>query len=614
MASDATRPALRRDRHRRRPQRARHRGVPRHGPACGRSSSSARDRVGGAAGTARARARRPRPDARPHGRAAAAVGRPRPRPQARTGCRSSRPDVRVFAPRPGRPRDHAVGRRRRGPPTALRARSAADADALRRRSTGSSARWPASSASSPARTPPDIKSPGLGDALAGPAARADVPRPRASDDGRTILRVLPMAVADFVAESFETDALRAAIAWRGVQYTAMGPWSAGTTAVLLADSAGNDGGAAGQTVFARGGPGALSRRARGRGARRPASRSGPAPRSSRSPSRDGRATGVVARVAARRSTARGRRRRHRPEADPDRPRRPGRGRPEPALAGRQHPDAGHGRQGQPRARGLPRVPARPATTRALLRGRILIAPGDRRHGAGPRRGQVRPAVATRRSSRRRSRRSSTRRSSTGAAPGHARHERHRPVRRRTRLRDGDVGRRPREALGDLVVADARDGYAPGSGRRSVTARAGPDPARPRARLRPDRRPPAARRAGLDQFFLWRPLLGHARYRLPVSRALPRGLRRAPGRRHHRRTGQNAAREIVADLQAPALGLRLGGAATCRRGSSRYRRSTRPRQELGRRATRWPPPPRDPTGCCRCRSRRRRRPQGPSRRA
>src|SRR5665647_2596715 len=34
--------------------------------------------------------------------------------------------------------------------------------------------------------------------------------------------------------------------------------SMGTTAALLADSAGNDGGAAGQTVFARGGPGALA--------------------------------------------------------------------------------------------------------------------------------------------------------------------------------------------------------------------------------------------------------------------------------------------------------------------------------------------------------------------
>ena len=39
---------------------------------------------------------------------------------------------------------------------------------------------------------------------------------------------------------------------------AMGPWSAGTAAVFLNDSAGNDGGAAGQTVYARGGPGALS--------------------------------------------------------------------------------------------------------------------------------------------------------------------------------------------------------------------------------------------------------------------------------------------------------------------------------------------------------------------
>ena len=67
-----------------------------------------------------------------------------------------------------------------------------------------------------------------------------------------------MAIADFVAESFETDALRGILAARGIQNTAMGPWSAGTTAVFLADSAGNDGGAAGQTVYARGGPGALS--------------------------------------------------------------------------------------------------------------------------------------------------------------------------------------------------------------------------------------------------------------------------------------------------------------------------------------------------------------------
>ena len=42
-----------------------------------------------------------------------------------------------------------------------------------------------------------------------------------------------MAVADFVAEFFETELLRAVIASRGIFGTALGPWSAGSTAVLL---------------------------------------------------------------------------------------------------------------------------------------------------------------------------------------------------------------------------------------------------------------------------------------------------------------------------------------------------------------------------------------------
>ena len=79
-----------------------------------------------------------------------------------------------------------------------------------------------------AQTPPDIESPGLTDALAGLRLGRTF-RGLGKHDGRTITRVLPMAVADFTAESFETDALRAALAWRGVAYTAMGPWSAGTT-------------------------------------------------------------------------------------------------------------------------------------------------------------------------------------------------------------------------------------------------------------------------------------------------------------------------------------------------------------------------------------------------
>jgi phytoene dehydrogenase-like protein len=105
--------------------------------------------------------------------------------------------------------------------------------------------------------PPEIKAPGFGDALLGlRLGRAF--RGLGKHDGRTILRVLAMAVADFVAESFETEAIRATTAWRGVRYTAMGPWSAGTTQVLLGDAAGNDGGAAGETVFAKGGPSNLA--------------------------------------------------------------------------------------------------------------------------------------------------------------------------------------------------------------------------------------------------------------------------------------------------------------------------------------------------------------------
>jgi phytoene dehydrogenase-like protein len=66
--------------------------------------------------------------------------------------------------------------------------------------------------------------------------------------------VLPMSVADLVGEWFDDDAMRAAIAARGVLYTGFGPLAPGTAQVLIADGAGNDGGLAGQTVFARGGP------------------------------------------------------------------------------------------------------------------------------------------------------------------------------------------------------------------------------------------------------------------------------------------------------------------------------------------------------------------------
>ena len=56
-------------------------------------------------------------------------------------------------------------------------------------------------------------------------------------DAFRLLRWGPMAVADLVAEWFETDLLQAAVAARGIFGTAQGPWSAGTGAVLLLNAA-----------------------------------------------------------------------------------------------------------------------------------------------------------------------------------------------------------------------------------------------------------------------------------------------------------------------------------------------------------------------------------------
>src|SRR5690348_17402578 len=65
-----------------------------------------------------------------------------------------------------------------------------------------------------------------------------------------LLRWGPMAAADFVGEFFETELLRAVIAARGIFGAAAGPWSAGTTALLLLrfGSGGLPGGGASQFV------------------------------------------------------------------------------------------------------------------------------------------------------------------------------------------------------------------------------------------------------------------------------------------------------------------------------------------------------------------------------
>lgn len=79
-------------------------------------------------------------------------------------------------------------------------------------------------------------------------------------DGREILRMLPMSAADLVGEYLDDEHLLALISWRAAIYNAVGPMSPGTGATLLFDGItgdGADGGAAGQTVVAIGGPGAI---------------------------------------------------------------------------------------------------------------------------------------------------------------------------------------------------------------------------------------------------------------------------------------------------------------------------------------------------------------------
>jgi phytoene dehydrogenase-like protein len=55
-------------------------------------------------------------------------------------------------------------------------------------------------------------------------------------------------------------------------------------------------------------------------------------------------------------------------------------------------------------------------------------------------------------------------------------------------------------------------------------------------------------AALDQFFAWRPMLGHARYRLGIERLYLCGSGAHPGGGITGAPGQNAAREILADLR------------------------------------------------------------------
>jgi phytoene dehydrogenase-like protein len=105
-------------------------------------------------------------------------------------------------------------------------------------------------------TPPDIDSPNRTD-LWGMLQTGRALRKLGKKDLYRLLRWGPMAVADLVAEYFETDLLRGTVAARGIFGTFLGPWSAGSALVLLIRGAG-DSHPAGSAHFAEGGIGAIT--------------------------------------------------------------------------------------------------------------------------------------------------------------------------------------------------------------------------------------------------------------------------------------------------------------------------------------------------------------------
>jgi len=102
-----------------------------------------------------------------------------------------------------------------------------------------------------ATTPPNLDDPSRSD-LWSMLKTGRAIRKLGRNDMFRLLRWGPMAVADLAGEYFETELLRAVIGARGIFGTFLGPWSAGSSLVLLIRAAG-DPYAAGSASFAAGG-------------------------------------------------------------------------------------------------------------------------------------------------------------------------------------------------------------------------------------------------------------------------------------------------------------------------------------------------------------------------
>ena len=392
-----------------------------------------------------------------------------------------------------------------------------------------------------ALTPPDPSGAVPGDILAGLRLAMHF---RGLDEthARALLRVLPQSIADFLEDRLETDALRAMLAVRGVRYSSMGPNSAGTTQVFLADSAGNDGGAPGETVYARGGPGALAA-ALASAARRAGAevRTGAEVKAVRSAG--GRVTGitlatgeelealtVVSGLDPRRTLL--------DLVDPE------------VLGPRLGWQAGNLRQSGVTAKvdlALAELPSftglRGEDGSMRLRGRLVVAPSvrylDVAHDAAKYgRMSDQPWLEA------------TIPSLTdpllvdGAAASGVRHVMSILVQSAPRVLRDDDWSTARDTLLERTMA-VLESVAPGIG-RLVVARQVHTPADLERDLGMTGGHPLHGEPSLDQWFAWRPMLGYARYRMPLDGLYLCGSGAHPGGGVTGVPGRNAAREVIAD--------------------------------------------------------------------
>jgi len=107
-----------------------------------------------------------------------------------------------------------------------------------------------------AMTPPDLEDPASGNVWELLKTGRKI-RGLGEKDLYRVLRWGPMAVADLVAEWFDTELVRGTIAAQGIFGTFLGPWSAGSSATLLLRLSA-DGNLAGPASYIAGGTGALT--------------------------------------------------------------------------------------------------------------------------------------------------------------------------------------------------------------------------------------------------------------------------------------------------------------------------------------------------------------------